>query len=67
MAAFYYSVGKPGMSPVDRLAEALRNVTDSEVTVSGASVTLARAEMRELAVVEQKVQRMVKDPSLSPL
>ena len=60
MAAFYYSVGKPGMSPVDRLAEALRNVTDSEVTVSGASVTLARAEMRELAVVEQKVQSMVK-------
>ena len=60
MAAFYYFVGKPAMSPVDRLAEALRNVTDSEVTVSGSSVTLARAEMRELAVVERKVQSMVK-------
>ncbi|MDB4354002.1 DUF4230 domain-containing protein [Akkermansiaceae bacterium] len=60
MAAFYYFIGKPAMSPVDRLAEALRNVTDNEVTVSGSSVTLARAEMRELAVVERKVQSMVK-------
>ncbi len=59
-AAFYYFIGKPAMSPLDRLSEALRNVTENEVTVSGNSVTLARAEMRELAVVERKVQSMVK-------
>ncbi|MEJ6561250.1 MAG: DUF4230 domain-containing protein [Akkermansiaceae bacterium] len=60
MAAFYYFIGKPALSPMDRLAEALRNVTENDVTVSGNSVTLARAEMRELAVVERKVQSMVK-------
>ena len=60
IAAFYYFIGKPAMSPMERLAEALSNVTENEVTVSGNSVTLARAEMRELAVVERKVQSMVK-------
>jgi len=58
--AFYHFIGKPALSPMDRLAEALHQVTDNEVTVSGNSVTLARAEMRELAVVERKVQSMVK-------
>ncbi|MGJ8695336.1 MAG: DUF4230 domain-containing protein [Verrucomicrobiaceae bacterium] len=60
MAAFYYFVGKPAMSPMDRLAEALKNVTEGEVTVTGSSVTLARGEMRELAVEERRVQSMVK-------
>ena len=62
-ALLYFFVVKPAMSamsPVDRLAEALRNVTNEEVSVHGSSVTLARAEMRELAVVERKVQSMVK-------
>ena len=60
---FYFLVARPAMaamSPVDRLAEALKNVTDHEVTVNGSSITLARAEMRELAVVERRVQSMVK-------
>lgn len=62
-ALFYFFVAKPAMSamsPVDRLAEALKNVTNEEVSIDGSSVTLARSEMRELAVVERKVQSMLK-------
>lgn len=61
--AFYLMVARPAMkamSPVNRLAEALKNVTDHEVSVNGSSITLARAEMRELAVAERHVQSMVK-------
>lgn len=59
-ALFYFFVARPAMSPVDRLAEALRNITNEEIAINGSSVTLARSEMRELAVVERKVQSMVK-------
>ncbi|MDB4419058.1 hypothetical protein N9291_00470 [bacterium] len=62
-ALFYFFIARPAMSamsPVDRLAEALKNVTNEEVSIDGSSVTLARSEMRELAVVERKVQSMVK-------
>lgn len=61
--ALYFLVARPAMqamSPVARLVEALENITDHEVSVNGSSITLARAEMRELAVVERRVQSMVK-------
>ncbi|MFW2386617.1 MAG: DUF4230 domain-containing protein, partial [Akkermansiaceae bacterium] len=61
--ALYFLVARPAMqamSPVARLVEALENITDHEVSVNGSSITLARAEMRELAVVERRVQSLVK-------
>lgn len=61
--ALYFLVARPAMqamSPVARLVEALENVTDHKVSVNGSSITLARVEMRELAVVERRVQSMVK-------
>lgn len=63
---FYFLVAQPAMqamqamSPVNRLAEALKTITNTEVSVHGSSVTLARAEMRELAVVERKVESLIK-------
>ncbi len=60
MAGFYYFFTKPAMTPVERFADALGKITQEKVTVNGMSVTLESGETRELAVVQRKVQSMVK-------
>jgi len=60
IAALYFFIGKPALSPVEQLAKALQQVTNQQVTIEGHTVTLARNSIRELAVVERHVQSMVK-------
>ena len=60
MAGFHYFVARPALSPVERFAAALGAITQEKVEVSGQSVTIERGETRELAVVQRKVQSMVK-------
>lgn len=63
MAAFHFFVSKPineMSSPIDKLAQALGSVTDSEVKVDGYTLTLESKETRELIVVKRKTQTVVK-------
>ena len=62
MAAFHFFIGRPlqEMNPVEKLREALRAVTNSEVKVDGYTLTLGSQETRELVVVKRRVQTVVK-------
>lgn len=60
MAAFFYFVAKPTMSPLTRFKDSLESVLDQKVTVSGQTVVLEKAETRELAVVRRRTQTVVK-------
>jgi len=60
MAGFYFFIAKPAVSPMNRFAEALGQVTQEKVKVSGNSVVLSTEEKRELVVVERQMQSFVK-------
>lgn len=60
MAAFHYFIAKPMTSPIERLANALGEVTQRKVKVSGHTLTLESTETRELVVIKRKTQSIMK-------
>ncbi len=57
---FHYFITKPAVSPVHRLADALKSITQENVRIDGSTVNLEQIETRELAVVERTSQTIVK-------
>ena len=60
MAAFHYFIAKPMRSPLDRLANALGEVTQRKVNIEGHTLTLESTETRELVVIKRKTQAILK-------
>ena len=59
-ASFHYFIAKPGVAPVERLADALSGVFGTEVTVNGSTAVLEKSEIGELALVQRKTQVITK-------
>ncbi len=59
-AAFWFIAIRPVASVGDKVADALAKITGGQVTVSGGSAVLQDKEVSELAVVNRRVQSVVK-------
>ena len=60
MAAFHEVIAKPMTSPLDRLVNALGEVTERKVKIDGHTLTLESTETRELAMIKWKSQSILK-------
>ena len=63
-AAFYFFVGKPAVdaasAPIDRFVDALEKVTQRKVETEGSTVVLEESGVSEFAVVQRKIQSLIK-------